>query len=47
VAGASRATSEPASPVARAKGLLVVANGATFTAAAQAAGRRSGDAVAL
>jgi transposase len=42
----SRATSESASHVARAKALLAVAAGQTYTAAAQAAGRRSGDAVA-
>jgi hypothetical protein len=41
----SRGQREPASHVARAKALLVVAQGETFTAAAQAAGRRSGDAV--
>jgi transposase len=43
----ARATSEPAGCVARAKALLAVASGATFTAAARAAGRRSGDGVAL
>jgi transposase len=42
----SRAQSEPAAPVARAKALLAVAAGQRFTAAARAAGRRSGDAVA-
>jgi hypothetical protein len=42
----SRSHSEPASHVARAKALLAVAAGHTYTAAAQAAGRRSGDAVA-
>ncbi len=42
----SRSHSEPASHVARAKALLAVAAGQTFTAAARAAGRRSGDAVA-
>ena len=42
----SRSQTEPASPVARAKALLAVAAGQTYTAAAQAAGRRSGDAVA-
>ena len=42
----SRAHSEPASHVARAKILLAVAAGHTYTAAAQAAGRRSDDAVA-
>jgi transposase len=41
-----RAPSERADRVARAKALLAVAAGARFTAAAQAAGRRSGDAVA-
>jgi transposase len=41
----SRAQSEPASHVARAKALLTVASGQSYTAAAQAAGRRSGDAV--
>jgi transposase len=41
----SRAQSEPASHVARAKALLAVADGQSFTAAARAAGRRSGDAV--
>ena len=42
----SRSQSDPASHVARAKILLAVAAGATFTTAAQAAGRRSNDAVA-
>lgn len=42
----SRARSEPASHVARAKILLAVAAGHTYTAAARAAGRRSNDAVA-
>ncbi len=42
----SRATSEPASHVARARALLAVADGQTYQAAAQAAGRRSNDAVA-
>jgi transposase len=41
-----RASSERAECVARAKALLAVAAGATFVAAARAAGRRSGDAVA-
>ena len=41
----SRAQSEPASHVARAKALLAVADGHDYTAAARAAGRRSGDAV--
>jgi hypothetical protein len=42
----SRSQSEPASQVARAKALLTVAAGQSYTAAAHAAGRRSGDAVA-
>jgi transposase len=42
----SRATSEPASHVARARALLAVADGHNYTEAAQAAGRRAGDAVA-
>ncbi len=42
----SRSQTEPASHVARAKALLAVAAGQTYSAAAQAAGRRSGDAVA-
>lgn len=41
----SRAQSEPAVHVARAKSLLAVADGATYEAAARAAGRRSNDAV--
>ena len=41
----SRAQSEPASHVARAKALLAVADGASYTAAARAAGCRSNDAV--
>jgi hypothetical protein len=41
----SRAQSEPASHVARAKALLAVAEGQDYTAAARAAGRKSGDAV--
>lgn len=41
----SRAFGEPSSHVTRAKILLAVADGASFTAAAQGAGRRSGDAV--
>lgn len=41
----SRSSREPAVVVARAKAVLAVAAGATYTAAAQAAGRRSGDAV--
>jgi transposase len=42
----SRARSEPASQVARAKALLAVAAGQSYQDAAAAAGRRSGDAVA-
>jgi transposase len=42
----SRAQSEPAASVARAKALLAVAAGQSYTAAAHAAGRCSGDAVA-
>jgi transposase len=42
----ARAGSERADRVARAKAVLAVAAGGSFTAAAQAAGRRSGDAVA-
>jgi len=42
----ARAGAERADRVAHAKALLAVADGATFTAAARAAGRRSGDAVA-
>jgi hypothetical protein len=42
----SRARTEPAAHVARATALLAVANGASYTAAARTAGRRSGDAVA-
>ena len=41
----SRSSREPAAVVARAKAVLAVTEGATYTAAAQAAGRRSGDAV--
>ena len=41
----ARASSERADRVARAKALLAVADGAPFTAAARAAGRRSGVAV--
>ena len=41
----ARAQSEPASHVARAKALLVVAAGKNYVKAAQAAGRRSGKAV--
>jgi len=43
----ARSQSEPAAHVERAKVLLAVADGARFTAAARAAGRRSGDGVAL
>jgi transposase len=42
----SRAQSDPASQVARAKALLAVADGVSYTQAARAAGRRAGDAVA-
>ena len=42
----SRASSERADRVARAKVVLAVADGATYTTAAIAAGRRSGDGVA-
>ncbi len=42
----SRASSEPASHVARAKLVLAVAAGQSYTAAARGVGRRSGDAVA-
>jgi transposase len=42
----SRARAEPAIVVARAKALLAVADGLSFTEAARVAGRRSGDAVA-
>jgi len=41
----ARAQSEPASHVARARALLAVAAGQSYTAAAHAAGRRAGDAV--
>lgn len=41
-----RAQTEPAAHVARAKALLAVAAGQSFTDAARTAGRRSGDAVA-
>jgi Homeodomain-like domain len=43
----ARSASDRADRVARAKQLLAVADGARFTTAAQQAGRRSGDAVAL
>ncbi len=42
----SRSRADPAAQVARAKELLAVADGASYEAAARAAGRRSGDAVA-
>jgi len=42
----SRAQSEPASHVARARLVLAVAAGQSYTAAARGVGRRSGDAVA-
>lgn len=42
----SRAHAEPAGVVARAKALVAVAEGQSFTEAARMAGRRSGDAVA-
>ena len=41
----SRSQSEPAAHVIRAKAILAVAEGATFSKAAQMAGRKSGDAV--
>ena len=41
----SRSSREPAAVVARAKALLAVAEGASYRAAARAAGRRSGDAI--
>jgi len=41
----ARAQSEPASHVARARALLAVAAGQSYTAAARVAGRRAGDAV--
>jgi hypothetical protein len=44
--GLARAWGEPAAHVARARALLAVSAGASFTAAAQAAGRKSGDGVA-
>jgi transposase len=42
----ARSTSEPASHVARAKQLLAVAEGLSYTQAAISSGRKSGDAVA-
>ena len=41
----SRSHSEPAAHVARAKEILAVADGSSYTKAAQKAGRKSGDAV--
>lgn len=41
----SRSRADPAAHVARAKALLAVADGHSYTEAAKAAGRRSGDAV--
>src|SRR5260370_14660845 len=41
----SRSAREPAAVVVRAKAVLAVTAGATYSAAARAAGRRSGDAV--
>lgn len=46
LAEVARAGAERADRVARAKALLAVADGASFAAAARAAGRRAGDAVA-
>jgi transposase len=43
----SRSHSDPASHVLRAKLLLAVADGASYTAAARSVGRRSNDAVAM
>lgn len=43
----SRAHAEPAGVLARAKAIVAVADGHSFTEAARMAGRRSGDAVAL
>jgi len=43
----SRSPSQPAAPVERAKALLSVADGHSYTAAARAAGYRVGDTVAL
>lgn len=45
LARVARSHAEPASHVARAKALLAVADGKSYTQAAKAAGRRSGDAV--
>lgn len=44
--GLSRARSAPAAVVLRARAVLAVADGASYTAAARQVGRRSGDAVA-
>jgi Homeodomain-like domain len=44
--GLARSWHQPAVHVARARALLAVSAGASFTAAAQAAGRKSGDGVA-
>lgn len=46
LARVARSQAERADRVARAKALLAVADGASFSAAARAAGRRSGDGVA-
>jgi transposase len=46
LARVTRSQAERADRVARAKALLAVADGASFTTAAHAAGRKSGDAVA-
>lgn len=46
LAQVARASAERADRVVRAKALLAVADGASFAAAARAAGRRAGDAVA-
>jgi transposase len=46
LAGLARAWGEPAAHVARARALLAVSAGASFTEAARAAGRKSGDGVA-
>jgi transposase len=43
--GVARSQAEPAAHVARAKALLAVADGESYTDAAKAAGRRSGEAV--
>ena len=41
----ARSAAQPAAVVARAKALLAIAHGGNYTEAAQAAGRKSGDAV--